>query len=195
VCESEGKSGGSFDMPWSGLVAATEFAPGGRYREPPRRAPQERPAKRSPQEPPQAPEEPFDPDYYAGRFKADLTQLQSFEGARDAAIPANAEGDQRLFDFFGNLNVLLLAVRAGDLSRAQAAADALEMEVLVERSAGRRPGSAAHVFEGLGAASPRVETEGNTSDPPAAAYAPEASLDDGGVAYETLTQYLEGDAG
>ncbi len=182
-------------MAWSGLVAATEFAPGGRYREPQRRAPQESLAKTGAQEPPQAPAEPFDPDYYAGRFKADLTQLQAFEGARDAASPGNAEGDQRLFDFFGNLNVLLLAVRAGDLSRAQAAADALEMEVLVERSAGRRPGSAAHVFEGLGAASPRVETEGNTSDPPAAAYAPEASLDDGGAAYETLTQYLEGEAG
>ena len=196
-------------MSWSGLIAATDFAPGGRYRGHPRRAPQEPPVKTEGPEPPSAPVEPFDPDYYAGRFKTDLTQLQAFEGAREAATPANAESDQQLFDFFGNLSVLLLAVRAGDLSRAQAAADALEMEVLVERSAGRRPGPAAHVFDDLGALfsaaqsrdenAARVAAQGLAADfQSAASPAPDPrppQPEDGGAAYDTLTQYLDGDAG
>jgi hypothetical protein len=196
-------------MSWSGLIAATELAPGARYRGPPRRAPQERPVKTEAQEPPPAPVETFDPDYYAGRFKTDLSQLQAFEGAREAPSPANAESDQQLFDFFGNLSVLLLAVRAGDLSRAQAAADALEMEVLVERSAGRRPGPAAAMLDDLGALfsavqsrdenAARAAAHGLAADFQSAANpAPEpqtAQPEDGGAAYDTLTQYLDGGAG
>ena len=177
-------------MSWSGLIAATEFAPGGRYRGPARRAPQERPAKAEGQEPAPAPGEPFDLAYYAGRFRTDLTQLQAFEGAREPATPANAESDQQLFDFFGNLSVLLLAVRAGDLSRAQAAADALEMEVLVERSAGRRPGAPTPRLDDLGALFSAAQSpeESAVAEP-----APQA--EDGGAAYDTLTQYLDGEAG
>ncbi len=81
---------------------------------------------------------PLDVAYYAGRFRADLSQLGGpAEPREERADVSDSQGDPALFDFFGNLSVLLLAVRAGDLPRAQAAANALEMEVLVERSAGR----------------------------------------------------------
>ncbi len=138
-------------MPLSGLSATSEYAAEARYRAPGRRAPQDRPAKAEAQAPSAAPDGSFDPDYYASRFKTDLSQLQAFDGAREPPDPAGAEDDQKLFDFFGNLSVLLLAVRAGDIARAQAAADALEMEALVERSAGRRRGPAEPALEDLGA--------------------------------------------
>jgi len=188
-------------MPWSGLIATTEFAAEGRYRAPGRRAPQDRSAKPREQGASAAPGEPFDPAYYAGRFKTDLTQLKAFDGARETT---GGEGDQQLFDFFGNLSVLLLAVRAGDINRAQAAADALEMELLVERSAGRRSGAAAQMFDDLGA----LFSAAQSHDEDAARFAaqelaadiqsaaapdPQAPQpDDGGAAYETLTQYLGG---
>jgi hypothetical protein len=85
---------------------------------------------------------PFDPDYYASRFKADISHLKAFETDDDAfppatpASPTDADGDRILLDFFGNLSVLLVSVRAGNLERARAAADALELEVMVESSAG-----------------------------------------------------------
>jgi hypothetical protein len=181
-------------MSWSGLIAATEFAPGGRYRANGRRAPKDPAVKTEGQEASPAPGDPLDLAYYTGLFKTDLTRLQAFDGAREAATPANAESDQQLFDFFGNLSVLLLAVRAGDLSRAQAAADALEMEVLVERSAGRRPGVDANRLDDLGA----LFSAAPSRDENAASLAADpltAPLDDGGAAYETLTQYLDGGAG
>ena len=202
--EFEEKAAGASDMPWSDLIATTEFAPGGRYRTPDRRPPQDRSVKAEGQESSAAAGESFDPAYYAGRFKTDLSQLQAFEGAREPTNPAGGENDQQLFDFFGNLSVLLLAVRAGDINRAQAAADALEMEVLVEHSAGRRPGAAAHGLDDLGAllsaaqshdeAAARLAAEGlaadfqNIAEP--ASDAPVAQFDDGGAAYDTLTQYL-----
>ena len=195
-------------MPWSDLIATTEFAPGGRYRARDRRAPPDRSAKTEGQESPAA-EESFDPAYYAGRFKTDLTQLQAFEGAREPANPRESENDQQLFDFFGNLSVLLLAVRAGDINRAQAAADALEMEVLVERSASRRPGAATPMLDDLGAllsaaqshdeTAARLAAEGLAADfqniAGPASDAPAPQFDDGGAAYDTLTQYLGDGAG
>lgn len=194
-------------MPLSGLSATSEFAPEGRYRAQGRRAPQDRSAKVEGQSSPAAGES-FDPAYYAGRFKTDLSQLQAFDGARDAATPAGGENDQQLFNFFGNLSVLLLAVRAGDINRAQAAADALEMEVLVERSAGRRPGAAAHMLDDLGALFNAAQSHDEDAARAAAqelaldlkgaaAPAPDPQIaqpDDGGAAYDTLTQYLGGGA-
>jgi hypothetical protein len=183
-------------MPWSGLIAATEFAPGGRYRPQGRRAPQDPPVNTEGQGASPAPDEPLDLAYHAGRFKTDLTRLQAFEGAPDMAAPATAEGDQQLFDFFGNLSMLLLAVRAGDIIRAQAAADALEMEVLVERSAGRRPGVAANRLDDLSALFGAAQSRDQDAARAASLAAdPAAPLDDGGAAYETLTQYLDGGAG
>ena len=187
-------------MPWTGLIATTPFAPEAHYRGPGRRAPKERPAKALAQEPPATPSEPFDPAYYAGRFKTDLSQLQAFDGAREAPGPSGGESDQQLFDFFGNLSVLLLAVRAGDIQLAQAAADALEMEVLVERSAGRpaplldelgaRFGAAPSQDEGAARLAAR-ELAADFQSAAEPAPDPEAAPpDDGGAAYETLTQYL-----
>jgi hypothetical protein len=90
------------------------------------------------------PGKPFDAAYYASRFKADLSQLKAFPKNDEEFPMGNAvdpEGDRVLYDFFGNLSVLLVSVRAGNLERARAAADALELEVMVESSAGaRRPG-------------------------------------------------------
>jgi hypothetical protein len=188
-------------MPLSGLSVTTEFSPEGRFRAPGRRAPQDRPAKAERQAP--APR-PGHPAYHAGRFKTDLTQLQAFDGARD---PASAESDQKLFDFFGNLSVLLLAVRAGDINRARAAADALEMEVLVERSAGHRPDAQANMLDDLAAlldaaqsrdeSAARVAPKELAADfqsavAPQESFAETARPDDGGAAYDTLTQYLGG---
>jgi hypothetical protein len=186
-------------MPWSGLIATTEIAPEGRYRGPSRRARPTRPAEAESQDVATAPSQPLDPAYYAGRFKTDLSQLQAFDGARDGP------GEQQLFDFFGNLSVLLLAVRAGDINRAQAAADALEMEVLVERSASRRSGAAAQMLDDLGAlftaaqshdeSAARVAAQELAADfPDAASPAPDPKVpqpDDGGAAYDTLRQYLD----
>jgi hypothetical protein len=87
------------------------------------------------------PPKPFDAAFYASRFKADLSQLKAFPKSGEdfhTADPADAEGDRVLYDFFGNLSVLLVSVRAGNLERARAAADALELEVMVESSAGGR---------------------------------------------------------
>jgi hypothetical protein len=90
----------------------------------------------------------FDTAYYASRFKADLFELRLVAEEQDnfdrpsPTHTGDAESDKNLFDFFGNLSVLLVSVRAGDLEKARAAADALEMELMVERSAAPRPDEA-----------------------------------------------------
>ncbi len=201
-------------MPLSGLTATTEYASEPRYRD--RRAPQDRLGK--PEAPlPLSPSaaydsgDGYDAAFYGRRFKTDLSQLQVFDGAD--APPPDAEGDSTLIDFFGHLSVLLVAVRAGDIGRAQSAADALELDALVERNVGRRSGGSAAMLGDLvamlGAAQSRDETAARvaardlandfqTVVAPAAfvprdPYADEA--EDGGAAYETLTQYLDGEAG
>jgi hypothetical protein len=156
-------------MAVSELSATAEVTRGG-YRAPDRRAREDNPAPPPlPVAPPPASESlpdtfPADVAFYAGRFRADLSQLGlPAEPEQQRSDGSESHGDPALFDFFGNLSVLLLAVRSGDLPRAQAAADALEMEVLVERSAAPHGESASgRVLGGLGrligAAQSRHET-------------------------------------
>ncbi len=202
-------------MPLSGLTATIEYAPEPRYRE--RRAPPDRskPEVQPPVSPPAAVEagESHDAAFFARRFKTDLTQLRVFDGADEAAPTPDAEGDSALMDFFGHLSVLLVAVRTGDIARAQAAADALELDALVERSVGRRSGGSSAMLTDLvallGAAQTRDETAARAAAKeladeiqsvvstafmtPRDPYAEDAA--DGGAAYDTLTQYLDGAAG
>ncbi len=131
-------------MSLSSLSANTDFAYDGRRKSRDRRASLDAhdglASKSGP--PPIATANPFDPDYYASRFKADITHLKAFDNDDDVFPPEppasgrGEDGDRILFDFFGNLSVLLVSVRAGNLERARAAADALELEVMVEGSAG-----------------------------------------------------------
>lgn len=79
---------------------------------------------------------PFDMQDVLSRFRPDLTQLHPFEGAvEEEARSARRNSD----DFFHYLKMLLQAVRAGDIARAQAVADCLELDawlgVNVETSA------------------------------------------------------------
>jgi len=203
-------------------VSATAEVPRGGYRSRDRRGAQDNPP---PSEPPpvnETPAEvfPLEVAYHARRFRTDLSQLSipSGLGAGDPDA-SESQGDPALFDFFGNLSVLLLAVRAGDLTRAQAAADALEMDVLVERSAGRRAGEAAstHMLDDLsrliGAAQSRDENAARAAalvlateyrgaqgaaaserrEPPPDPYA-KSETDAGGAAYDTLAHYFDADA-
>lgn len=171
-------------MPLSGLSVATELALGSHYPAPHRRAPPDRSPPRPAEatasgSPVTAGDTAVDAALYAGRFKANLAELRlSPEGGvcADRHAPAD-EADQALFDFFGNLSVLLIAVRAGDLAQARAAADALEMEVLIERSAGRR-----------------VLVGAPQSDGGSARAAPSSALPDAGSAYETLAALVDSEA-
>ena len=136
-------------MPLSSLSAKTDFAFENRFSSRGRRTMQDRLGEAEPVDPvtsvADAPaRDSFDTAYYASRFKADLSELKVFAGEQERvdAPSADAEGDNSLFDFFGNLSVLLVSVRLGDLARARAAADALEMEVMVEHSAGAGRGEA-----------------------------------------------------
>lgn len=201
-------------MPLSGLTATMEYAPEARYRE--RRAPPDRnKPEAQPPNPPAASEagDSYDSAYFGRRFKTDLSQLRVFEGAEEPSSSPDAEGNSALFDFFGHLSVLLVAVRTGDISRAQAAADALELDALVEHNVGRRSSGSAAMLADLvallGAAQLRDETAARIAAkeladdfqsavaPPIAAardpYAEEAA--DGGAAYDTLTHFLDGEAG
>jgi hypothetical protein len=203
-------------MPLSGLIATTEHVSEARYRE--RRAPPDRPNK--PQALPAiAPfaadeaEDGYDADYYGRRFKTDLSQLKVFDGTEEAPPPPDAGEDSALFDFFGHLSVLLVAVRAGDIARAQSAADALELDALVDRNIARRSGGSAAMLGDLvallGAAQSRDETAARVAAKDLAddlqsvvalpAYAlrdPHAvAAEDAGAAYDTLTQYLDGGSG
>jgi len=168
------------------------------------------------------PAKPFDAAFYASRFKADLSQLKAFS-KNDEYTPlgspgsaADAAGDGILYDFFGNLSVLLVSVRAGNLERARAAADALELEVLVESSAGASaaPGepnmlddlrhllSAAQSGDeaaARAAAQDLARDVKQTLDKPRGAPDPAATpaepeLDATGAAYDALVAYIGGDA-
>jgi hypothetical protein len=208
-------------MALSEVSATAEVSRGG-YRAPGRRGGQQHPPL--PEPPPAieaaAEDFPHEVAYHARRFRTDLSQL-SLPATPGAGEPeaSESQGDPALFDFFGNLSVLLLAVRAGDLTRAQGAADALEMEVLVERSAGRRGGepASAHMLDNLsaliGAAQSRDENAARAaalvlateyrgaqgapasepSGPPPDPYAV-AEADTGGAAYDTLAHYFDADA-
>ena len=131
-------------------------------------------------------------------------------GPRRRRRPDPAE-DSALIDFFGHLSLLLVAVRAGDLGRAQAAADALALDALVELSAGMGAGGLAALLGDLvshlatpilrdddaGLAAARAladDLHAATSDTPAPdPYADD--VDDGQAAYDTLAHYREGDPG
>jgi hypothetical protein len=186
-------------MPLSGVIATTEYPSEPRYRD--RRAPQDRPSKPEAPLPPGPPAhdsgDVYDAAYYSRRFKTDLSQLHVFDGAEEPS--PDADGDSAMIDFFGHLSLLLVAVRDGDIRRAQAAADALELDAMAERNVGRRPaGSAAllgDLVATLGAAG--LRDDGAARLAPAAVverdpYADEG--EDGGAAYETLTQYLDREA-
>jgi hypothetical protein len=142
--------------------------------DPRRRAAERRP----PREPPPRPD-PFlapapapDPGFLAPVFRPDLSQLAHIS---EPAPPQPAA------EFDDVLGQLVTAVREGDLGRARAALDALETEMLVERSAGeanalRRIGA----HERMAAATERL----------APVAASTHAADD---AYETLAHYLDAD--
>ncbi|MDE3174964.1 MAG: hypothetical protein KGM15_02515 [Pseudomonadota bacterium] len=169
-----------------GLGAVTDVTRDKRHRAGDRRAPDDPPHAREPDAAPPPHEEgaAFDVDF-ANRFKSQIWRL----GAGAEEPPP----DPGLFDFFGHLNVLLLAVRDGDIERARAAADALEMEVLVERCAGQ-PASepAAPLWTGnFGRLSNAADLY---HDSAAAPDSPPADAPAGGAVYDTLTHYLADDA-
>src|SRR5579863_9775922 len=195
-------------MTLSELTATSEYASETRYRDP--RAPQDRlgrPEDTSSLDRPAAEDfgDVSDAVFYGRRFKTDLSQLKAFDGAQ--APSPDAEGDSALIDFFGHLSVLLVAVRAGDITRAQSAADALELDALVERNGGRRSGGSAAMLGDLvallGAAQSRNEGAARLAARDLAgdfALAPaprtprepyRGSAEDGGAAYETLAHYLD----
>lgn len=200
-------------MPMSGLIATTEYQPESRYRARERRPGSDRavPADTGAASTAPPAEAGFDAAYYASRFKTDLSRLQAFDGAEEAPNPAGGEDEPALADFFGNLSTLLVAVRAGDILRAQAAADALELDALVEQNAPRRPGASAALVDELmallSAAQMREEPparpamrERESAPPPAAfvrgdPYGEDEAPDDGGAAYDTLRRHLEGESG
>ena len=168
---------------------------------------------------------PHDAAYYASRFKANLSDLEILAEEHDhVSSPQtwDVAGDGELYDFFGNLSVLLVSVRAGDLERARAAADALQMELMVERSAGghsaepRRPNMLGDLGRLLSAARSGDEGAARAAakelardvkialDPPhppaeetvAAALPPAAAIADpeaAGAAYDTLMSYSDGE--
>jgi hypothetical protein len=205
----EEKKTGAPDMPLSSLTATTEYAPEPRYRQRERRSAQDRAARSEPAAAAPAPAQgAFDATFYASRFKTDLTQLRAFEGAEGAERPTACEVEPGLAEFFGNLSTLLVAVRAGDILRAQAAADALELDALVERNAVRRPGDCAPLLDDLVGQLAASQASGQTAARVAArelagefdpglspialpdAYAEAEPPDDGGAVYDTLRHYL-----
>jgi hypothetical protein len=208
-------------MSLSSLSANTDFAYGGRGQQRGRRASLDAVDSKG-ATPRIASENPsvnrFDSDFYASRFKTDLSHLKAFDSEDDAFPPADragatdAEGDRVLYDFFGNLSVLLVSVRAGNLERARAAADALELEIMVESSARPpgRPNMLVDLKHLLSAAQSGDETAARaaaqdlardvkqTLDTPRgfpAQDAPDApDLDATGAAYDALVAYIDGDA-
>jgi hypothetical protein len=204
-------------MPLSELSASAEVSHGG-YRAPDRRPSQDAPAPPDPPAAASASAEgadafPAEVAFYASRFRADLSQLGDPAAPRGSRPEASeSPSDPALFDFFGNLSVLLLAVRSGDLARARAAADALEMEVLVERSAGRGEPAAPHKIDEFGRmlvvplprptpppAPPPARAEAAPPAPALTAAAPvappdpyaENGPDAGGAAYDTLAHFFD----
>jgi hypothetical protein len=201
-------------MAMSGLTATIDHAAEARYRE--RRAAADRPQRPELQLPPSPTPandsgDGFDAAYFGRRFKSDLWRLKAFDGAEETAPAADPAGDSALIDFFGHLSLLLVAVRAGDLGRAQAAADALALDALVELSAGMGAGGLAALLgelvshlaapisrdddAGLAAAHALADdlhavASGAPGPDP---YADE--IDDGQAAYDTLAHFREDDPG
>ena len=138
-------------MAMSGLTATIDHAAEARYRE--RRAGDRspRPELQLPPSPPPANDsgDGFDAAYYGRRFKTDLSRLRVFDGAEEPPPAPDPAGDSALIDFFGHLSLLLVAVRAGDIGRARAAADALALDALVELSAGMGAGGLATLLVDL----------------------------------------------
>jgi hypothetical protein len=206
-------------MSLSSLSANTDLAYDGRRRSRDRRASLDaRDATVSKGvSPPIATASPFDPDYYASRFKTDISHLKAFDTDDDAFPPGtpasatDADGDRILLDFFGNLSVLLVSVRAGNLERARSAADALELELLVESSAGSwaAPGrptmiddlrhllSAAQSGDEIAARAAAQDLARDVKqslDKPGAAASDAQSADATGSAYDALMAYIDDDA-
>jgi hypothetical protein len=213
-------------MSLSSLSAKTDYTYDGQAYSRGRRAPLDNPdpseSKVAPpivyENPP--PAQPFDLAFYASRFKADLSQLKAFSKNDEDFPPGNAadaDGDRVLYDFFGNLSVLLVSVRAGNLERARAAADALELEVMVESSAGARGPGRLNMLDDLrhllNAAQSGDETAARAAaqdlardvkqslDKPRGHPAPdpaatpgEPDLDATAAAYDALMAYIGGDA-
>ena len=187
-------------------VSATGDATRVGYNFPDRRPSHEPPQPLEPPTPPAAePAEQHSVDvaFHANRFRADLSQLGApAEPYEHEPGASDAQGDPALFDFFGNLNVLLLAVRAGDLARARAAASALEMEVLVERSAGRagEPVSGRRLEDFGRLFGPHPKREATTLGPVlTAAPAPpdpygELGADEGAAAEDAAAAYFDAQA-
>lgn len=175
-----------------GLGAAMDVAREKRHRAPDRRAREEPPSSREPEAAPPVVEESatYDAAYFANRFKSQMWRLSAYA---QEPPPPDRDGDSKLFEFFAHLNLLLLAVRQGDIASARAAADALEMEVLAERGLAPSAGGPAAApwagnFGRLTSAADSYDEFAETPDP-AVVDAPV-----GGVAYDTLTHYLADDA-
>ena len=149
-------------MAMPGLTATIDHAAEARYRE--RRAAadrQHRPELRLPPSPPPADDsgDGFDAAYYGRRFKSrPLAVSRRSTGPRRRRRAPDPAEDSALIDFFGHLSLLLVAVRAGDIGRAQAAADALALDALVELSAGMGAG-------GLRGAARRPRRPSRDADP------------------------------
>jgi len=141
--------------------------------DPRRRAPERRPPRDpSPRYDPPAAPPPSDAALLAPVFRPDLSQL---------AVSVESPPPGPPVDFDNTLGQLVLAVREGDLSRARAALDALETEMLVERSAGNTQESGwLRAPERLACVTSRLS-----------AVAPPTHAAD--AAYETLAHYLNAD--
>ena len=201
-------------MSLSSLSAKTDYGLGGHMYSRPRRAPQEKLGESEEREPARAAPEDFegvlDAAKYASRFRANLAQLEVFASAPDDAPASEPGADDALFEFFGNLSVLLVSVRRGDIDRARAAADALAMELMIEGGAGetgrphllqdlRHMVSAAQSGDEGAARAAAKEVARDVRDaleppyaPPPATAAP--SIDATAAAYDTLMAFSEGEA-
>jgi hypothetical protein len=119
-----------------GSALVTPFDP--RRRAPDRRTPREPPPRREPESAaaslgPAPSPSAQDPAFLAPVFRPDLSQLATLGEAR---LPSSASppSDPEVYAHFDKL---VAAIRAGDLVLARAVVEALETEMLVERSAGR----------------------------------------------------------
>src|SRR5436305_8839483 len=70
--------------------------------------------------PPAGESAPFDGAYYASRCKSEIWRLSAFAGEAEAPAP-DGDSEARIFEFFGRLGALLVAVRAGDIEGVRAA--------------------------------------------------------------------------
>ncbi len=142
--------------------------------DPRRRAPERRPPREPPPryDPGLAASPPPDSGSPPPLFRPDLSQLAAI-GETLPPAPSFVRHDA--------LGQLVTAVREGDLGRAQAALDALETEILVERSAGiTEPSGWLGARNRLAAVTDRLSTVAPSTH----------AADD---AYETLAHFLDTD--